>query len=581
MSFLDTLDARDHLAFSPQAAPLPIGLHFSGAQRALLLSAPRSKSQSAAKQPGNRIRRRPHVSSVLKPLWLILLLLLTVQLGSAQDKVVIGSKTFAESRVLAELMAQMLEAHSKLDVERQYGLNGTMVCFEAIDSGQLDVYPEYTGTGVITILKRTGDFRDPLQTYLVAQRGFLKEYSLVWLSPFGFNNTYVMAVREPYALEHGLEKVSDLAKVQNEIRPGVSHEFLSRPDGFPGLSKAYGIDFPKASGIEHGLAYQAIANGKIDLIDGFSTDGELLRYKLKGLVDDKQFFPPYQAAPVVRQDLLDAHPEVADILNRLAFQVDEATMQRLNYQVQEEKIPIPEVVSSFLLDKGLIDEAQVVEGDGELKSQSFLQFMMGRWSKTLELTRQHIFLAMTSLLLAIAFGVPVGILITRYAPLSQPVLGLAGVIQTIPSIALLAFMIPVPGFGLGARSAIAALFLYALLPIIRNTYTGIQEVDQGLLEAARGMGLSDRQLLTIVELPLATNTIMAGVRTSAVINVGVATLAAFIGAGGLGDPIVTGLQLNDTPLILAGAIPAALLAIVVDQLLGLVEKVLSPKGLKS
>ena len=186
-----------------------------------------------------------------------------------------------------------------------------------------------------------------------------------------------------------------------------------------------------------------------------------------------------------------------------------------------------------------------------------------------------------SLGLAILVGVPTGIAITRYSKVAQPVLGLTGVIQTIPSIALLAFMIPVPGLGLGVKSAIAALFLYALLPIIRNTYTGIREVAPGLLEAARGMGLTNLQLLTIVELPLASTTIMAGIRTSAVINIGVATLAAFIGAGGLGDPIVTGLQLNDTELILAGAIPAALLAIAVDQLLGVVEKLLAPKGIKN
>ncbi len=516
----------------------------------------------------------------VRPLILLLSLLLT-QLSLAQDEVVIGSKTFAESRILAELMAQMLEVHTDLGVVRRFGLNGTMVCFEAIDSGQLDIYPEYTGTGVITILKRSGDFRSPLRTFLVAQRGFKKDYDLIWLSPFGFNNTYVMAVREEYAKEHSLETIGDLKKVENEIRAGVSHEFLNRPDGFPGLSKSYGINFPRASGIEHGLAYQAIGNGKIDLIDGFSTDGELLRYKLKGLEDNKNFFPPYQAAPLVRGDILRSHPEIGTVLNRLAFKIDDKTMQKLNYMVQEEDRSIPNVVSEFLLEKGLIDPAQAPKTQNSGQQKGFWGFMMGRMKKTLELTRRHIFLAMTSLILAILVGVPVGIVITRYDRLAQPVLGAAGVIQTIPSIALLAFMIPIPGLGLGVRSAIAALFLYALLPIIRNTYTGIKEVDQGLLEAARGTGLSDRQLLTIVELPLATHTIMAGVRTSAVINVGVATLAAFIGAGGLGDPIVTGLQLNDTELILSGAIPAALLAIVVDQSLGVVEKVLSPKGLKS
>jgi osmoprotectant transport system permease protein len=180
------------------------------------------------------------------------------------------------------------------------------------------------------------------------------------------------------------------------------------------------------------------------------------------------------------------------------------------------------------------------------------------------------------MILAIFLAVPVGIVLTRWTALAQPVMGAAGVIQTIPSLALLAFMIPIPGLGLGARSAIAALFVYALLPILRNTYTGIREIDPNLIEAAKGMGLHDRQILLRIELPLATRTIMAGIRTSAVISIGIATLAAFIGAGGLGDPIVTGLQLNDSRLILAGAIPAAVLAVIMDFLLGRVETVLAP-----
>ena len=498
----------------------------------------------------------------------------------AQDKVTVGSKTFAESRILAELMAQMLEAHTDLKVERRFGLSGTMVCFEAISSGELDIYPEYTGTGAVTILKLKEDFHDPLKTYITVRNGFRERYQLDWLTPFGFNNTYIMAVRGEYAQEHSLENVSDLKALEQTVRAGVSHEFLNRPDGLPGLEKAYGLDFARASGMEHGLAYQAIASDKIDLIDAYSTDGELLRYKLKALKDDKQFFPPYHAVPVVRMDLLKKHPEVQTVLERLGFVLNEESMQRLNYLVQEEKDPIPEVVAQFLSEQKLVETDTPVEVVSA-KDVSFPTYLYNRRGKTLDLTLRHLYLTLMSLGLAILVGVPVGIWITRHDRFAQPVLGAAGVIQTIPSIALLAFMIPVPGLGLGVRSAIVALFLYALLPIIRNTYTGIKEVAPGLLEAARGMGLTNSQLLSIVELPLATRTIMAGVRTSAVINVGVATLAAFIGAGGLGDPIVTGLQLNDTELILAGAIPAALLAILVDQTLGLVERLLAPKGLET
>lgn len=298
------------------------------------------------------------------------------------------------------------------------------------------------------------------------------------------------------------------------------------------------------------------------------------------LKDDKKFFPPYQAAPVVRQDLLRRHPEVKEALSQLGFKLDEETMQNLNYEVQEKKRPIPEVVREFLQELNLAETdreaSKITSSEG--RRGGFLTFMDSRKKRTFELIRRHLYLTGISLLFAILVGVPTGIFISRYRKTAQPILGVAGVIQTIPSIALLAFLIPVPGLGLGTRSAIVALFLYALLPIIRNTFTGLQEVDPALLEAAQGMGLTRRQRLTLVELPLATRTIMAGIRTSAVINVGVATLAAFIGAGGLGDPIVAGLQLNDTDLILAGALPAAVLAIVVDQGLGLFERFLSPKG---
>lgn len=509
----------------------------------------------------------------LLTLWL--LLLGGVQ---AQDTITIGSKTFAESRLLGEMMGQLLEAHTQLKVERRFGLAGGMMCFTAAKSGEIDLYPEYTGTGVTAVLKLEGTFRDPLYTYVEVSRHYRDEHQLQWFAPFGFNNTYVMAVPQKLADELGLKTVSDLKAVEDRIRAGVSHEFLSRPDGLPGLKKAYGLDFASARGMEHGLAYRGIAEGAVDLIDAYSTDGELLRYKMASLVDDKGFFPPYHAAPVIRVDVLERHPEIKQALSGLSFAISDDEMQQLNYKVQEEREPIPQVARDFLVSKNLLDKTALAQNGHVTRERGFWAMMWERRSQTLGLVGEHLELTAISLLWAILFGVPTGILITRYGQFAQPVLTGAGVIQTIPSIALLAFMIPVPGLGLGPRSAMMALFLYALLPIIRNTYTGIQEVDPRMVEAAKGMGLTNGQILRLVELPLATRTIMAGIRTSAVINVGVATLAAFIGAGGLGDPIVTGLQLNDTNLVLAGALPAALLAIVVDQSLGLLERLLGPKG---
>jgi osmoprotectant transport system permease protein len=296
------------------------------------------------------------------------------------------------------------------------------------------------------------------------------------------------------------------------------------------------------------------------------------------LDDDLHFFPPYDAAPVVRRDTLARLPELEPLLHRLAFIVDDARMQELNYAVEHEGRGFASVAREFLDEQHLLDDAVRDPTAIAADRSDFAAFVWSQRERLAQLTGQHLLLTLAAVGLAIAVAVPVGIVLTRRERWAQPVLGATGVIQTIPSLALLAFMIPIPGLGLGARSAIAALFLYALLPIVRNTYAGIKEVDPNLIEAARGMGLTDGQILTRVQLPLAVRTIMAGVRTSTVISIGVATLAAFIGGGGLGDPIVTGLQLDDTRLILFGAIPAAILAIVTDLALARLELRLQPRG---
>lgn len=515
----------------------------------------------------------------------VLLSLGVVLLGataSAQDEprppVVIASKTFTESRLLAEIMAQLIEAHSELRVDRRFGLGGTKICFDALRAGEVDLYAEYTGTGLVTILGGE-PLGSSLDTYAYVRREFLARYELEWLGPFGFNNTYAMAMPEQRAEALGVRKISDLAAHAKTLRVGVSHEFLKRPDGWPGLNQAYSLDGADIRGMEHGLAYAAIKSGEIDLIDAYSTDGKLLRYRLRVLEDDLGYFPQYHAAPVVRSDTLRRYSELRSLLERLALRLPDDRMQRLNYLVEEEMRPLDEVARGFLQEEGLIAGGVAASDEPSARKRGFFALFVSRWQETLRLTGQHLLLTLAAVLLAVLASVPLGILCTRVPILAQPVLLTAGVIQTIPSLALLAFMISVPFLGLGATSAIVALFLYAILPIVRNTYTGIQEVEPDLVEAARGMGLTDGQILRYVQLPLATRTIMAGVRTSTVISIGVATLAAFIGAGGLGEPIITGLQLNDTNLILSGAVPAAVLAIAVDALLGGVERLLVPRGI--
>jgi len=507
--------------------------------------------------------------------------LLAIGVVAAQENkpIRVGSKNFTESSLLAELMAQMIEAHMRIAVERRLNLGGTKICWAALRSGEIDLYADYTGTGWAIVLKEKGKITDPLKAFLHVRRRYHEEYSIRWLDPFGLNNTYRLAMDEAKAKKLGIVRISDLSAHAGKLKAGFSLEFLNREDGYPGLVQAYGLEFGNVRGLEHGLAYAAIRSGDLDVIDAYSTDGKLLRYKLRVLEDDRRFFPPYNAAPLVREDTLQAHPELEAVLSRLAFRLPDRVMQSLNYAVEAEGRTFAAVARTFLKREGLVAGGSAEAETGPRKRPGFFRVMSERAGETLWLTAEHIGLTMIAVLLAAVFAIPLGILITKHPRFRQIVLGTAGVVQTIPSLALLAFMIPI--LGLGIDAAIAALFMYAVLPILRNTYTGIVEVDADLLEAARGMGMRPGQVLTRVQLPLAMRTIMAGIRTSTVISIGVATLAAFIGAGGLGEPIVTGLYLDDANLILAGAIPAAVLAVLADIGLGRLELVLQPRILSA
>ena len=494
---------------------------------------------------------------------------------------VIGSKNFTESRILGEMLALLVADRTDLNVEHRSGLGGTLVCFAALQAGEIDMYPEYTGTAWSIVLKETDRISDPLRAFLHVQERYRALYDLEWLRPFGLNNTYALALREDLAEELGVTTISALRPHASTLSAGFSIEFMNREDGWPGLGPYYGLELGQVRALEHGLAYEAISSGAIDLVDAYSTDGKLLRYPLRVLTDDKGFFPPYNAAPIVRGDALREHPGLRDALDSLAFRIPDQTMIELNYAVEEEGRGFREVAREFLVGEGLLDASVLLEEDGTAGRSTFLGFLRGRWSETLRLGWQHLQLTLAAVLLAVVVAVPLGIAITRSRIGERAALGTAGIVQTIPSLALLAFMISVPGLGLSVMSAIVAWFLYAVLPILRNTHTGLNAVDPNLLDAAQGLGLTPRQILFRIQLPMAMRTIMAGVRTATVISIGVATLAAFIGAGGLGEPIVTGLYLNDTWLILSGAIPAALLALIADALLGRVEAALTPRGLRA
>jgi len=493
--------------------------------------------------------------------------------ASGPPRIVVGAKKFTESAVLGELMAQILEAQTGAVVERRFNLAGTQICFDGLRSGALDVYAEYTGTGLREILGNTTDGGPPGAVFALVSAAFRERFDLVWLAPFGFNNTYVLMMRPDRAAALGIGTLSDLAT--HPLRYGVSHEFLQRSDGMPGLRATYHLDEASAVGIEHDLAYQALADGAIDISDGYSTDAKILAFGLLTLRDDRGFFPPYEAAPLARADLFARVPLAEPALRLLAGRIDDATMRRLNYAVEGERRSPADVATEFLRQLGVSHTETVPSA----RPAGLLELLWQRRWITLALTVRHLWLTGVAVLGAVLVGLPLGIAVSRRPRLATLALSSAGVLQTVPSLALLAFMLPL--FGIGVAPAIAALFLYGLLPILRNTVAGLRSVDPQLLEVGQGLGMRPRDLLWRVELPLAAPVVLAGIRTAAVISVGTATLAALIGAGGLGDPIVTGLTVADTNLVLSGALPAALLAVAVDAGLGGVERLATPRGLRA
>ena len=472
-------------------------------------------------------------------------------LFAGDDPVRIASKTFTESYVLAEIAAQLLESRG-FQVERQLGLGGSLIAFEALRSDSVDLYPEYTGTLIQAVLQQPGMAPAQLEAELLA-------VGLQLLAPLGFNNGYAMAISGGLARAENIATISDLARYP-ALELGFSHEFLNRADGWSALQQAYQLPHQPV-GIEHALAYGAIANGHLDLTDAYTTDGELQAHDLVLLRDDREFFPGYDAYLLARTDLPEA---VADTLQALTGMIDEPTMQALNYRVADGGEAPAAVAAAFLQDRGLASGAR---STAPSRAQRILDNLL-----------THLKLTGIALLLGCLVAIPLALLLSRYQRASRALLYLAGLIQTIPALALLALMIPL--VGLGELTAILALFLYSLLPIVRNTLTGIFSVDPLVKQVATGMGLTPLQQLLRIELPLATPTLLAGIKTAAIISIGTATLAAFVGAGGLGEPIISGLSLNDHTLILEGAVPAALLAVVTELAFEWLERVAIPAHLR-
>jgi osmoprotectant transport system permease protein len=492
---------------------------------------------------------------------LVLVVLLALPAEAMEEvlerPLVIGCKSDVEGRVLAEIMALLLEDRG-FSVDRRYSLGGTKICFDALAGGEIDIYPEYSGTLEQAILKLPGRSHAQMRE-LVRQR-----YNLEMLDFFGFSNTYALVVTKDTARRLDLKRISDLTR-HEDLRFGMSNEFLKREDGWIGLAKVYGLT-ARPKGLEHALAYPALRDDTLDVTDGYSTDGELKTFALVVLQDDKHFFPQYLAFPFVRADLDDGAKRV---LEELGNTLTETQVQDLNQQVEQNK-ELRDVATQFLRSKGLLT--------GKRQTHTEVQERTIDWEFLLSCTLTHLKLTFLALLAAMVIAIPLGVAVYQFRSMSRVVMYGAGVLQTIPSIALLAFMIPF--FGIGAKPAIAALFLYALLPIVRNTTAALFSIDPILRKVSVGMGLTAWQRLRYIDLPLSAPTILAGIKTAAIINIGTATLAAFIGAGGLGEPIVTGLALNDVSLILQGAIPAALLAVITELVFEQIERVMVPAHLR-
>ncbi|MEN8264972.1 MAG: glycine betaine ABC transporter substrate-binding protein [Nitrospirota bacterium] len=266
----------------------------------------------------------------------------------------IGSKNFTEQLILAEMMARIIEIKTGYHVERKLNLGGTMICHEALLKGEIDMYPEYTGTGLLAILKSKESFRTPGEVYDFVSLEYEKQFNLKWLPPFGFNNTYAFAVRNEVAIKNRWEKVSDLTFAADSLKAGFTAEFSERPDGYPGFQKAYHISFGKVINLDPALMYDAVKNGQVDIITAFSTDSRIPGYNLFILEDDKSFFPPYNAAPVVRKEVIEKYPEVQKALTLLSNLIDEKTMQGLNFEADQNKREVKEIVREFFKEKVLL-----------------------------------------------------------------------------------------------------------------------------------------------------------------------------------------------------------------------------------
>ncbi|MBA2961129.1 MULTISPECIES: glycine betaine ABC transporter substrate-binding protein [Ramlibacter] len=472
--------------------------------------------------------------------------------AAAADRLVVGSKRFTESYILGEIVARTAQQAGAEAVHRQ-GLGSTAVVLEALKTGSIDVYPEYIGTIESEILKLPAGSSDEVI------RRELGKMGLSFGVPLGFANSYALATTAQRARELSLRTIGDLRR-QPALPVALSQEFLGRVDGWPGLAQRYRLPH-QPTGIDHGVAYEALASGRIAVTDIYTTDAKIAELGLAVLQDDQHYFPRYDSVLLYRSDLPARAPAAWKAVAGLEGRIDTARMIALNGDAELRGRSFSAIAADFVQGAAA---AATPAGRAGLGERLFGPDL-GR------LTREHIGLVAISLAVAVVLGVPLGAAAAARHGLGHWIFGATGLLQTIPSLALLAALIPLLG-RIGTVPAVIALSLYALLPIVRNTATGLDQVPAGLKQAGVALGMTPAQRWRSVDLPLALPVILAGVKTAAVLTVGTATIAAFIGAGGYGERIAQGLALNDGATLLAGAIPAAALALVTQAVFEVLER---------
>ena len=478
-------------------------------------------------------------------------LLVAGHAATPREAPIVGSKDFTESIILGELL-RLDASRQGLQLEHRRAMGGSAILWQALRVGSIDAYPEYTGTLTQELLPQL-----PHPVSIEALTQALSELGLAMSSPLGFEDRYALGVPEALAQRLDLHTISDL-QAHPALRFALSNEFMSREDGWLGLRAAYGLSPVTVRGLDHSLAYHALGQDAADVTDVYTTDPEVDAEHIRLLDDDRNFFPSYQAVWLYRLESARRWPALESSMQALAGHVSLSAMRNLNAQVQLKRRPESTVAAQFLSTTSPREQG---------------------WGRRLaQRTREHLALVGVSLALALALGLPLGVVAAKAPRFGRAVLALTVVLQTIPSLAMLVFMIPL--LGIGARPAIATLFLYSLLPIVRNTMVGLSSLPAELITSAASLGLPWQVQLLRIELPLAARTILAGISTAAVINVGTATLGALIGAGGYGEPILTGIRLNDVPLILEGALPAAVMALLVMGLFQWLEHLVTPRGLR-